>query len=528
MIATNENYIPAVAYYRMSTDRQETSIPDQRTAVEKYAKANGYHIVREYIDEGISGDATDKRREFQAMVRDGQHRKFQAILCWDIDRFGRFDSLEAGYWIFPLRRAGVHLATVAQGFIDWGDFAGRVLYGIQQEAKNQYLTDLSRNVTRGMTSLAEQGLWASGKPALGYVAVNKRLLLGPTEDVALVRWLFTEYLAAKSLRGLADELNNSGRPSPKGKGWTANGIAGMLRNRVYVGDYIWNMRCMSKYKRKGRPEQRNNAADWIVFEDHHEAIIDRDTFDRVQQQLAERRNCSTPHPSGGGFVLSGVLRCGKCGHKMIGDLSNGKHHYTCYGYRQHGKTYCDRNTLRQNEIVAGVLDGLQERYYNPETLAQLASSMRRQLKELKREPEPQALRRELDAIEAKLAKAKQRLVEVDADLLDDVQEQIRGLRRQRVAAEARLASCASNSRTKGDDIDRRVEAALEWFGRFREAATKADPHLLRQFFRGSISRVDIFTDKRPWGKRSKYRLERGIVWMRNQEPVTNAPEILAM
>lgn len=78
------------------------------------------------------------------MIKDAEDKAdFAAILCWDQDRFGRFDSIEAGRWIHPLRCAGVWLVTVAQGVIDWNDFTSRMMYAIQQEGKYQYLIDLS-------------------------------------------------------------------------------------------------------------------------------------------------------------------------------------------------------------------------------------------------------------------------------------------------------------------------------------------------------------------------------------------------
>ena len=117
--------VTAVAYYRMSSDKQEASIPAQREAVETYADQQGYRIIREYLDEGISGDATEKRRGFQRMIGEAADGDFQAILVWDQDRFGRFDSVEAGHWIYPLRKAGVCLVTVAQGRIDWNDFVAK-------------------------------------------------------------------------------------------------------------------------------------------------------------------------------------------------------------------------------------------------------------------------------------------------------------------------------------------------------------------------------------------------------------------
>src|SRR6478672_3470298 len=84
-----DGLIPAVAYYRMSSEKQVASIPEQREAVARYAHDHGYHIIREYYDEGISGDDTKHRRQFQAMHKAAcSGRDFGAILVWDSDRFG--------------------------------------------------------------------------------------------------------------------------------------------------------------------------------------------------------------------------------------------------------------------------------------------------------------------------------------------------------------------------------------------------------------------------------------------------------
>ena len=68
--STTNGHIPAVCYLRMSSEKQETSIGDQRTALERYADENGYRLIDEYIDEAISGDATEKRLQFQRMIGD--------------------------------------------------------------------------------------------------------------------------------------------------------------------------------------------------------------------------------------------------------------------------------------------------------------------------------------------------------------------------------------------------------------------------------------------------------------------------
>ena len=114
-------------------------------------------IVGEYFDEGISGVATDKRRGFLQMLNDAKGGKFKLILAWDQDRFSRLDSIDSGEVIAPLRRAGVRLVTCTQGEIDWNTFAGRLVFNVAQEGKNQFLHDLSRNMCRSLLQRGQAG-----------------------------------------------------------------------------------------------------------------------------------------------------------------------------------------------------------------------------------------------------------------------------------------------------------------------------------------------------------------------------------
>ena len=106
--ATDGQPIPAVGYLRRSTGKQEKSLVDQRREIKRYADLHNYSIIRWYVDDAISGDATPKRDDFLRMRDDCAAGEFRAIICWDQERFGRFDSLDAGYWIKPIRDAGVH------------------------------------------------------------------------------------------------------------------------------------------------------------------------------------------------------------------------------------------------------------------------------------------------------------------------------------------------------------------------------------------------------------------------------------
>ena len=167
----NGRSVLAVLYLRRSTDRQEKSIQDQRSVLKEHAFAHGYKIVGEYVDDAVSGDRTEDRIEFLRMRDEANSGEFSVILCWDQDRFGGFDILEAGKWITPFREAGVRLETIAQGKIDWEDHVGQLVYSVNQLGKAQFLRDLSRNVCRGQLEKAKEGKGTGGNRILyGYRA----------------------------------------------------------------------------------------------------------------------------------------------------------------------------------------------------------------------------------------------------------------------------------------------------------------------------------------------------------------------
>ena len=168
MAISHSTRIPAVGYLRRSTRKQEKSIADQKRAIERWVDEHGYRIVRWYIDDGISGDSTEQRADFLRMRADAKRGEFEAVVCWGQDRFGRFDSLDAGYWIKPFRDAGVTLVTLDDGPINWNDFAGRLMYNIKQEGKHQFLRDLSRNTARGQITNAMNGYLCGQAAPYGY------------------------------------------------------------------------------------------------------------------------------------------------------------------------------------------------------------------------------------------------------------------------------------------------------------------------------------------------------------------------
>ena len=192
----------AVLYLRMSSAKQDKSIPDQRSELLTLAKRKGYRVVREYLDPAVSGDQTEKRTGFLRLRKDCSNGPdFSIILCWHEDRFSRNDPLEFGYWLKPIRDSGVVLETPT-GRVDWESLGGRLLSLIGQEMRHDFLRQLSRNVVRGLKSSAEGGSLII--ECFGYRKINGELVVEPSE-AKVVRLIFKWYLApGGSIRGIAE------------------------------------------------------------------------------------------------------------------------------------------------------------------------------------------------------------------------------------------------------------------------------------------------------------------------------------
>jgi len=442
--------VPAVAYYRMSSDKQETSIADQRTAVGEYAQKKGYQIVREYVDEGISGDKTEKRKAFLQMLNDAEHNgDFEVILCWDQDRFGRFDSLEAGKWICPLRDAGVRLSTIAQGDIDWHDFAGRMIYTIQQEGKHQFLRDLARNSLRGVISRVKQGRWSGGRPPFGYVIGDDgKLALGEPANVQAVQQVFELRTKGLGFRIIARRMNADCIASPSGGPWSHDAVRVVIKREAYAGVLVLGANPQGKYfmsndgdlaKVRSGSRQRTKP---LRIENAHPPIVSAATWEAARAVEA-KGFCKK---GGEGSALAGLLYCGRCGGTMYSQSlqrKSGQRHpnYLCSTYHKgKGCGYC---AVPQGAMLKAVADIIRKKV--------LRGSIGRLHKAIERElacryshdstaAQKERLQEKIARFDNQIDRAAERLLQVSDSVLPKVEEKLDQLGRERDAAAAELKS----------------------------------------------------------------------------------------
>jgi DNA invertase Pin-like site-specific DNA recombinase len=377
-----DSLVPAVGYARRSTDRQEASIPDQVKQVEQFAASRGYRILRWHIDDGISGDDTEKRAGFLKMITEAQQvGDFRVILCWDQSRFGRFSPQEAGYWTYPLARLGIQLVTTDKGPIDWADFTGWLTYSVDQHAKHQFVVNLSRDVARGQKEAAEAGSWRGSAP-YGYriegPRKNKRLVLGDPGHVRVVQRIYREFVdEGRSLRSIAARLQNDGYASPGGRGkpWRYDTVRVILENPAYAGDYAAGRYGGGKYhtardgqvvKGIGRRSEAGSA--WKIIPDRHEAIINRHTWEQAQSLLERGKTGRSPYsPEENPYLLAGLLRCGRCGCPMWGEVQGRdparRTRFYCCGNRDYhdlDDEVCRGTRVREDHILRTIAEHIEQ------------------------------------------------------------------------------------------------------------------------------------------------------------------------
>jgi DNA invertase Pin-like site-specific DNA recombinase len=536
--------IPAAAYYRRSTRKQEDSIARQRSQVQPYAAAHGYAIVDEYLDDAISGSEQSKRKGFLKLLADAQQGKFTTILVDEDDRFCRFDSIDYGYFVKPLRDKGITLVTVAKGLSDWNSFGGRITSAVATESKHQEQQSIARRTLSGMLNHAVQGKPLGGRRTYGYEikyrkgtdAKGRRRLFPvcykPDPKTApVVQLIFRLAAEGKTLAQISKELHTRGVPSPGGKEvWGRNVLLSILTRRKYVGDFVWGQRPSGKRmrydpagkealreRRHGEGQScRNATADCTLKKDAHKALVRRDTFQKVQALLKGNKARSTPHVGGGGFILSRLLVCAHCGAFLRGyTRPNGDRMFICGSYLDYGKNHCSANHVHEQMLVDLLVKQLQQEWLAPARLARLREEAARLEREARGDESLARLKGELAAREKDVATATARLFAVDADNMAEANAYLRECKVRR--DQAREAFQKAQEARPVQDLEEVIAAAEQSLWSLREALQAEDRELLRETFRQTFSKIVLHFEHRQTAHHTRSKLVQAEAFVRPQE-----------
>ena len=502
-----------VLYLRMSTDRQEDSIPQQREALLSFAVKRDHEVVGEYLDEGISGDATRKRKGFQKMVRDAADGGFDRILCWDQSRFGRFDSVEAGSWVTPIRDAGVSLETIDGGVVDWNDFGSRITFAVATEGKNAFLRDLSRSSLRGMAAKirAGGGIYGGSTPyglrrEVELVGSKPITTLVPDDATApVVRRIFEEYVSTSgSLYSAVEMLNRDGIRSPCRSRWKPNGcdqwrrssVRRILMNPIYAGDISWGRTASGKYNSRvgeeivpRRPGQKPMQNVPIVHRDAIPAIIERDLFDRAQGLLKSRKKST--RRSGTVRPLSGLLTCGCCGSSMHVD---GPHYRCSRGVDFGHGTRCKASVIRAEVALDALSDGLREQLLAPQRLRAVKARLEAIVSEEQKQcaaGAPPAVEKRIADLDREVADGVARIPLIPKGLLPDLLKRLDALRGESDNLKRQVGAIKKAQQGGKLPVEDRVTRAIAAANTLKKALRDGSPATLNHLFHQLGVRVKV-------------------------------------
>ena len=208
---------PAALYARVSSDRQDVdlSVSAQLRALKDYAKANGYSVAREYVDEAESGRVAD-RPQFREMIEEGSQPKapFEVILVWKFSRFTRKREHAVAFKSM-LRRKGIRVVSITEHADD--SPTGKLMEAIIESVDEFYSENLAQDVVRGMRESASRGFFLASKAPFGYkrVEVSDGVKERPTLEVdtataPVVREIFESSLSGNGLKEICKTLNGPG------------------------------------------------------------------------------------------------------------------------------------------------------------------------------------------------------------------------------------------------------------------------------------------------------------------------------
>jgi site-specific DNA recombinase len=366
----------AALYARFSSDLQkDISIDDQNALCERYAAREGIKVVAKFSDRAKSGSSLFDRDQLLELMLAAKARKFDAIVVESLDRLSRDQADLAGLFK-KLKFYGVDLLTVNEGQTT------DMHVGIRGIVGAMYLKDLGDKVRRHHFGRAREGK-VMGLVTYGYCSIAGRpgeREVDP-ERAAIVRRIFGEYARGISPRDIALGLARDGIPSPNGaKAWShqsfmgGGGKSGIIGNRMYVGELIYNQYRTVRDPETGSFSNRANAeSERITTAVPHLRIIDQSLWDAAQGLRASRAairagKATTAHRRGAArpdHLLSGLLRCGACnGHMIFTSTSRGRRFAACAAART--KSACEHRKAYDVDLLKRiVIDNFRERLIDP-------------------------------------------------------------------------------------------------------------------------------------------------------------------
>lgn len=347
-------------YARYSSDNQrDESIDAQLRSIKAYCENKGYTIVKIYIDEGKTA-TTDDRPQFLEMIRDSELQIFNLVIVHKLDRFAR-NRYDSAFYKRALKLNAVRVVSVLEQLDDSPESV--ILESVLEGMAEYFSKNLAREVMKGMKETALQCKHTGGTPPLGYdVAKDKTYKINPGE-AKIVQFIFDWYSSGHSYGDIINECNLRGWKTKLNKPFGNNSLYGILKNEKYMGIYIYN-RASASNNGKRNNHLSKPVSEQIRIEGGIPQIVPKDTFERVRKRMesnAKGRNKAIEN-----YLLSGLIKCGKCGGAMVGNRKYSKGNlYVNYECSTRKRTkQCDMHSVSKIETEELVVNKIKDILFN--------------------------------------------------------------------------------------------------------------------------------------------------------------------
>ncbi len=295
------------------------------------------------------------------MLEDIKNKKIDVIIIKDLSRLGR-NYIETGNYIeviFPAM--GVSVVSVDENCeIDSSDYYSDDYLALKNLFNDMYAKDISKKVRSSLIVKKYNGEFVGKLVPYGYIKApkDKHKFLIDKNVSHIIKKIFDMILDGKSRREVADFLNDNDILTPSEylkintdkditimKKWNPEMVNSILRNENYTGTLFQGKKRKLNYRidKKIKLDKEN----WIVTENHHEAIISKENFDKVQDILDRKSKVNKDESID---ILSGILKCKRCGSNMIKRTSKGKVYYYCSNYYRN-KTCENNKSISENRLI---------------------------------------------------------------------------------------------------------------------------------------------------------------------------------
>jgi site-specific DNA recombinase len=499
-------------YARYSSEAQrEASIDDQVRTCRAHAAREGWAVVQIFSDYAVSGSTT-LRPGYQALLAEMRRGTFDIVLAESLDRLSR-DQEHVAALHKQARFAEVRVVTLAEGEVS------ELHIGLKGTMGALYLRDLADKTRRGLEGRVREGR-SGGGLCYGYRVVRGAPLadgsferglreIEPAEAAVVMR-IFERFAAGDGPKSIAMALNREGIPGPRGGAWQAGTIrgqalreTGLLRNRLYIGELVWNRQRWIKDPATGRRlARRNDEAERVVEAVPELRIVEDALWQRVQERLAAHRAAVEADPTTGAprrrfweqtrpkHLLCAKVMCGACGASFT---AAGRDYLACRTVVT-GGSCANRRHVRRDRLEAQVLAALRHAVMQPEAIAAFVEEFSREWNRglAERSAAADGRRRELEAVRRKLSG----LIDAMADgyRAPDLQQRPDDLVARRAALEAEVSAMAAGTqppRLHGN----LAQVYCERLDRLSEALSAEGGTEVREALRALVDRVVVHADR---------------------------------